>query len=93
MAYKIKNAIIQRDSLDESFELIDPENYFANDDVLVAIDSETLITIQLLIKTIAKNDFKYWNEITNIKKDEPISNIFLKLGYTREDLSKLLNEL
>ncbi|MBZ9571675.1 hypothetical protein KQY27_08965 [Methanobrevibacter sp. TMH8] len=93
MAYEVKNAIIQRDALDESFELIDPKGLFKNEEVLVAIDSNTLITIQLLIKSILINDFKKWNEITELKDNEDISSLFVKLGYTREEIAKLLKSL
>jgi len=93
MVYEVKNAIIQRDALDESFELIDPKGFFKNEDVLVAIDSDTLITIQLLIKSILKNDFKKWNEINELNDDENISNLFVKLGYKREEVTELLKEI
>lgn len=93
MAYEVKNAIIQRDSLDESFELIDPKGFFKNDEVLVAIDSNTLITVQLLIKSILRNDFKKWKEITELKDDEDISSLFVKLGYKREEIAELLRSL
>ena len=58
MSYEVKNAIIQRDALDESFELVDPNGVFKDKEVLVAIDSDTLLTVQILIKSILRNDFK-----------------------------------
>jgi hypothetical protein len=93
VVYKVKNAIIQRDALDESFELIDPKGFFKEKDILVAIDSDTLITIQLLIRSILKNDFKRWNEINELSDNESISNLFVKLGYKREEVAELLKEL
>lgn len=93
MVYEVKNAIIQRDSLDESFELIDPKGLFKDKEVLIAIDSDTLITIQLLINSILKNDFKKWNEITRLENDDNISSLFVKLGYGREEIAELLKNL
>ena len=93
MTYEVKNAIMQGDSSGENFKLIDPEGYFKNRDVLIAIDSDTLITIQILIKSILKNDFKKWNEITNFSDSESIASLFIKLGYTKEEVAKFLNEL
>jgi len=93
MSYEIKNAIIQRDALDESFELIDPNGFFKEKDILIAIDSDTLITIQLLIKSILKNDFKKWNEIDELDDEESIANLFVKLGYKREEVAELLKTL
>lgn len=93
MAYEIKKAIIHRDNIDENFELIDPEEHFNDKKVLVAIDGDTLITVQLLINSIIKNDFKKWKKIS--KKDIPdsVSQLFVNLGYSREELSKLMEDL
>ncbi|MDR2966722.1 MAG: hypothetical protein LBU74_02095 [Methanobacteriaceae archaeon] len=94
MTYEIKNAIIQRDNLDESFNLVDPKGYFKDEKVLVAIDGDTLITIQLLINSIIKNDFKKWKKIKNSNDfSDSLSKIFLKLGYSRKDLTKLIKDL
>lgn len=93
VVYEVKNAIIQRDALDESFELIDPKRLFKDKEVLIAIDSDTLITIQLLISSILRNDFKKWNEITELENNENISNLFVKLGYEREEIAELLKSL
>ena len=93
MTYEIKNAIIQRDSLDESFNLVDPKGYFDDKEVLVAIDGDTLITIQLLINSIIKNDFKKWKKINNNNSIKPASKLFIELGYSREELTKLIEEL
>jgi hypothetical protein len=93
MSYEIKNAIIQRDALDESFELIDPNGFFKEEDILIAIDSDTLITIQLLIKSILRNDFKKWNGINELTDGESIANLFVKLGYKREEVAELLKSL
>ena len=93
MNYEVKNAIIQRDDLDESFELIDPNGLFKNKEILVAIDSDTLITVQLLIKSILRNDFKKWKEITELNDAENVSSLFVKLGYKREEIAELLRSL
>jgi len=94
MSYKIKNAIIKRNNNGiNEFNLFDSNNEFKDKDVLVAIDSDDLITIQLIINAIINNDFKAWNEITKINDNESVKNLFIKLGYTREDLLTLLKEL
>lgn len=94
MTYEIKNAIIQRDSLDESFNLIDPKGYFDDKEVLVAIDGDTLITIQLLINSIIKNDFRKWKMIKNNSDfSDSFSKLFIELGYSREELTNLIEEL
>ena len=94
MKYEIKNAIIQRDSLDESFNLVDPNGYFKDKEILIAIDGDTLITIQLLISSILKNDFKKWKEIKNDNKFfNSLPEIFVKLGYSRDELTKLIEDL
>ena len=93
MSYEVKNAIIKRDYFDESFELVDPNGFFEDNDVLVAIDSDTLITIQLLIRSILRNDFKKWEEITELNDSENISSLFIKLGYKKEEIAELLRSL
>ncbi|KZX12028.1 hypothetical protein [Methanobrevibacter filiformis] len=93
MVFELKYGIIQRDSLDESFQLLDSNNYFANDDLLIAIDSDTLVTIELLLKTILSNDFKKWNEVLNSEDIDSISKLFIKLGYEKEDLVRLINDI
>ena len=92
MAYKIKNAIIKKDNDTGKFDLIDQDNAFNNKEVLVAIDSDDLITIQLLINAIINNDFKMWNEIGSINQGDSVKNLFIKLGYGREDIARLLKE-
>lgn len=91
--YEVKNAIIQRDDLDESFELIDPKGLFKDKKVLVAIDSDTLITVQLLIKAILRNDFKNWKEISELNNIKNVSSLFVNLGYKREEIAELLRNL
>ncbi|MCL2157091.1 MAG: hypothetical protein FWH54_03615 [Methanobrevibacter sp.] len=94
MTYEIKNAIIQRDSIDESFNLVDPKGFFKDKEVLIAIDGDTLITVQLLINSILKNDFKKWKKIKNGKDfSDSVSKLFVELGYSRDDLTKLIKEL
>ena len=93
MTYEIKNAIIQRDNSDENFNLVDPKGYFKDKKVLVAIDGDTLITVQLLINSILKNDFKKWKKIKNSNNfSDSISKLFIELGYSREDLTKLIKD-
>ena len=57
MAYKIDNAIVKKD-MAGNLTLIDPENVFENEDAFIAVKSDDLITIQLLINSIMQNDFK-----------------------------------
>ena len=48
MAYKIDNAIVKKDRTGK-LTLIDPEGHFQDEDAFIAIKSDDLITIQLLI--------------------------------------------
>ncbi len=94
MSYKINNAIIKRKTDGSNqFDLVDPDGIFDKKDVLVAIDSDDLITIQLLINGIIENDFKNWNNINQFSDNESIKNLFIKLGYSKEDLLELLRDL
>ena len=91
MAYKIDNAIIKKDR-NGKITLIDPENVFGDEDAFIAVKSDDLITIQLLINSILKNDFKSWRELGPIPDTEPIKSLFVRLGYSREDIAKMLKE-
>lgn len=91
MAYKIDNAIVKKGK-DDKLTLIDPENIFQNDDAFIAIKSDDLITIQLLINSILTNDFKKWKELGKIPDKEPIKSLFIRLGYSRSDIVNLLKE-
>lgn len=91
MPYKIDNAIIKREK-DGRISLIDPENVFGDVDAFVAVKSEDLITIQLLINGILTNDFKNWKELGSIPDNEPLKSLFVRLGYTREDIAIMLKE-
>ncbi|AMD17069.1 hypothetical protein TL18_02935 [Methanobrevibacter sp. YE315] len=91
MAYKIDNAIIKKDR-NGKLTLIDPENVFGDEDAFIAIKSDDLITIQLLINGILKNDFKTWKELGPIPDTEPLKSLFVRLGYSREDMANLLKE-
>ena len=93
MVFEIKYGMMQRDSLDESFQLLDSNHYFDNDDLLIAIDSDTLIAVELLLKTILNNDFKTWNKIKDTKDIDSMSKLLMKLGYETEDMVKLINEI
>ncbi|MCQ2972343.1 MAG: hypothetical protein MJ209_03530 [archaeon] len=91
MAYKIDNAIIRKDNYGH-ITLIDPEDTFENIDAFVAIKSDDLITIQLLINAILRNDFKDWKEIKDFSNKDQIKSLFLKLGYTKADIAEMLKE-
>ncbi len=92
MAYKIDNAIVKKDRTGR-VTLIDPENVFKDEDAFIAIKSDDLITIQLLINGIMKNDFKSWRELGVIPENEPLKSLFVRLGYSKEDIANLLKEL
>jgi hypothetical protein len=91
MAYKIDNAIVKKDR-NGKLTLIDPDNVFGDEDAFLAIKSDDLITIQLLINGILRNDFKSWRELGKIPENEPLKTLFVRLGYSREDISKMLKE-
>ncbi|WP_407412958.1 hypothetical protein [Methanobrevibacter sp.] len=91
MAYKIDNAIIKKDR-DGKISLIDPENVFGDVDAFIAVKSEDLITIQLLINGILSNDFKNWKELGSIPDNEPLKSLFIRLGYSRDDIATMLKE-
>lgn len=92
MAYKIDNAIIKKDKFGK-ITLIDPERIFENEEAFVAIKSDDLITIQLLINGILDNDFKNWREINSFSNKDSIKSLFVRLGYSKEDITCMLNEL
>jgi hypothetical protein len=91
MAYKIDNAIVKKD-IAGNLTLIDPENVFEDEDAFIAIKSDDLITIQLLINGILKNDFKSWRELGVVPESEPLKALFPRLGYSKEDIANLLKE-
>ena len=91
MAYKIDNAIVKKDRTGK-LTLIDPENVFGDEDAFIAVKSDDLITIQLLINAIMKNDFKSWKELGSIPETEPIKSLFVRLGYSKEDIANMLKE-
>ena len=91
MAYKIENAIVKKDKTGR-VTLIDPENVFKDEDAFIAIKSDDLITIQLLINSIINNDFKSWREIGTIPEKEPVKTLFVRLGYSKEDIANLLKD-
>lgn len=92
MAYQIDKAIIKKDA-DGRLTLIDPENVFANESAFIAVKSDDLITIQLLINSIMKNDFKKWRDLGVIPDKEPIKSLFVRLGYSKEDIAHMLKEM
>ena len=91
MAYKIDNAIVKRD-VNGNIILIDPDNVFEEEDAFIAIRSDDLITIQLLINGIMKNDFKSWRELGTIPETEPLKSLFVPLGYSKEDIANMIKE-
>lgn len=91
MAYQIDNAIVKKDK-NGNLILIDPEGHFRDEDAFIAIKSDDLITIQLLINGILSNDFKSWRELGKVPENEPLKSLFVRLGYSREDISNLLKE-
>jgi hypothetical protein len=91
MTYKIDNAIIKKDASGK-ISLIDPENVFADEDAFIAIRSDDLITIQLLINGILQNDFKSWRELEKVPENEPLKGLFVRLGYSKEDIAKMIKE-
>ncbi|MDR2831148.1 MAG: hypothetical protein LBB45_09010 [Methanobrevibacter sp.] len=93
MKFEIKHAILKRDSVDESFELIDPKNHFKNDEYLVGIDSDTLIGMEIILSAILNNDFKNWDKIKENDQVSSFSNLLLKLGYKKEEIEHILNEI
>ena len=92
MSYKLNNAIIKKDK-EGNLTLVDPENYFKDKEAIIAIDSDDYITLQLLINSIVNNDFKRWKDISSFKGDNQVKDLFIKLGYTKEDIGNLLKEL
>ena len=91
MAYKIDNAIVKKDRTGK-LTLIDPENVFGDEDAFIAVKSDDLITIQLLINSILHNDFKRWSELGVVPETEPVKSLFVRLGYSKADIASLLKE-
>lgn len=92
MSYKIDNAIIKKDKFG-NITLIDPQRIFEEDEAFVAIKSDDLITVQLLINSILNNEFKRWREIKQFSDKDSVKSLFVRLGYTKEDIAQMLNEL
>jgi hypothetical protein len=92
MAYKIDNAIVKKD-MAGNLTLIDPENVFEDEDAFIAVKSDDLITIKLLINGILKNDFKSWRELGVVPENDPLKSLFVRLGYSKEDIANMLKEL
>ena len=91
MAYQIDNAIVKKDRTG-NLTLIDPEGKFLDEDAFIAVKSDDLITIQLLINSILHNDFKSWRELGVVPETEPVKSLLPRLGYSRDDIAKLLKE-
>ncbi|GAA5819164.1 MAG: conserved hypothetical protein [Methanobrevibacter sp. CfCl-M3] len=93
MGFKLMHSILKRDRIDESFEFVDPENHFKNEEYIVGIDSDTLIGVELLITAILNNDFKNWNMIKENDDINSFPSLLLKLGYKKEEIEHILNEM
>ncbi|MBE6500515.1 MAG: hypothetical protein E7Z80_08255 [Methanobrevibacter thaueri] len=91
MTYKIDNAIVKKDR-NGNVVLIDPENIFKDEDAFIAVKSDDFITIQLLINGILKNDFKKWKQLGAIPENDSLKSLFVRLGYSREEIADLLKE-
>ena len=39
------------------------------------------------------NDFKSWRELGVIPEAEPLKSLFVRLGYSKEDIANLLKDL
>lgn len=92
MTYKIDNAIIKLDKESGKYDLVDPEGKFKDKDVLIAVNSDDLITMQLLVNAISRNDFKVWEYIKPTEDKESFKGLLVKLGYGREDIARMLKE-
>lgn len=92
LQYKINNAIIKRNNDTGEFVLIDPEETFSGEDTLMVINSEDLITMQLLVNAILRNDFKAWRAI-DWNQNDNFKTLLVKLGYGREDITRMLQEI
>ncbi len=92
MSYRINNAIISWDKTTGKFDLVDPEGYFNGKEILIAIDGDDLITIQLLVNAIVRNEFKNWKEIQDMDKNGSVKNLLLKLGYEKDEIAQMLRE-
>ena len=57
MPYKINSAIVKKDEKTGKYDLIDTEGKYGVEEILMVIDSDDLITMQLLINAILNNDF------------------------------------
>ncbi|MDR1820667.1 MAG: hypothetical protein LBR15_10545 [Methanobrevibacter sp.] len=93
MGFKLRHSILKRDSIDESFEVVGSENHFENEEYIIGIDSDTLIGVELIITTILNNDFKNWNMIKENDEINSFSSLLLKLGYKKEEIEYILNEM
>ncbi|MDO5850033.1 MAG: hypothetical protein Q4P14_02360 [Methanobacteriaceae archaeon] len=91
MEYKINNAIIKKNRETGEFALIDPEGTFSSEDKLMVINNEDFITMQLLINAILRNEFKDWKSV-NWDDNDKLKSLLVKLGYTRNDITKMLQE-
>ncbi len=92
MPYKINSAIVKKDEKTGKYDLIDTEGKYGVEEILMVIDSDDLITMQLLINAILNNDFKAWKEI-KWEEEDNIKSLLIKLGYGRDDIIQMLKEI
>ncbi|MDR2830153.1 MAG: hypothetical protein LBB45_03810 [Methanobrevibacter sp.] len=57
------------------------------------VDSDTLIEMEIVIAAILNNDFKNWNKLREDDNIDSFSHIILKLGYKKEKIEHILNEM
>ena len=46
-----------------------------------------------VIVELMKNDFKSWRELGVIPENEPLKSLFVRLGYSKEDIANMLKDL
>ena len=80
MPYKINSAIVKKDEKTGKYDLIDTEGKYGVEEILMVIDSDDLITMQLLMEI-------NWEDGDNIK------SLLIKLGYGRDDIIQMLKEI
>ncbi len=92
MPYKINSALVKRDEESGKFDLVDTEGKFSTEDILMVVNSDDLITMQLLINAILRNDFKAWREL-DWQDGDNLKTILVKLGYNRSEIVEMLKEI
>jgi len=91
MPFKIKSAIVKKDPESNQFNLVDPDGNYNDKEILMVVDSDDLITMQLLINAILRNDFKAWRDV-QWNNEDTLKSLLVKLGYGREEIVEMLKE-